>query len=209
MKIYKTFSREAAQTLKTGGVGVIPTDTLYGIVASAMNPEAVERLYKLRRRTPSKPSIILISSIADLKKFSVVLNAYSKKFLARYWPGKVSIVLPIVSADLRGRNADLRARLKPLKKFRYLHRGTNSLAFRVPGSAKLRAFLKKTGPLIAPSANIEGKPPAKTIVEAKEYFGDEADFYINAGRKDSKPSTLVKLLENKALVLRRGAVKIG
>ena len=190
MKVYKNFTKESVRILKAGGVGVIPTDTLYGVVAQAFHPAAVERVYQIRRRTPTKPFIILISSSADLTKFSVVLNSRSKKFLAKYWPGEVSVILPCKK-----------------NKLAYLHRGTNSLAFRVPGSAGLREFLKKTGPLIAPSANIEGKPPAKTIGQAKKYFGGGVDFYLDAGRRDSKPSTLVRL--GKIItVIRQGSVNI-
>ena len=199
MKIYKTFSKEAVRILKTGGVGVLPTDTLYGIVACAMDKKAVERVYKLRRRTPSKPVIVLISSSADLKKFGIIPGAYAKKFLAQYWPGKISVVLPLLRQGFGGQACR--------RKFSYLHRGTNSLALRVPAGAKIRAFLKQTGPLVAPSANTEGKPPAKTIAEAKKYFGERIDFYIDAGKKDSRPSTLVRILKNKTVVLREGAVK--
>ncbi len=81
----------AIKFLKKGGVGVIPTDTLYGLVASAGNPAAVERVYRLKGRAPDKPCIILISSLADLKKFGVNPNKTDLKLLAKLWPGPVSI----------------------------------------------------------------------------------------------------------------------
>ena len=133
------------------------------------------------------------------KKFGIIPGAYAKKFLAQYWPGKISVVLPLLRQGFGGQACR--------RKFSYLHRGTNSLALRVPAGAKIRAFLKQTGPLVAPSANTEGKPPAKTIAEAKKYFGERIDFYIDAGKKDSRPSTFVRILKNKTVVLREGAVK--
>lgn len=193
---YESLNAEAVRILKAGGVGIIPTDTLYGIVASALDKKAVERVYRLRRRTPAKPFIILVSSVADLKKFSVSPAVYARKFLEKYWPGKVSIILPI-------------ANRKSQIAFSYLHRGAGSLAFRMPSGVRLRAFLKKTGPLIAPSANPEGKSPAKTVRQAKKYFGEKVDFYIDAGEKISKPSTLVKILNSKAVMLREGVMKIS
>ena len=94
-----------------------------------------------------------------------------------------------------------------LKKFKHLHRGTGTLAFRVPKPAWLRKLLQETGPLIAPSANFEGEPPALTIRAAKKYFGENVDFYADAGRLASKPSTLIKVEKGNVIVLREGAVK--
>ncbi len=178
--------------LQQGGVGVLPTDTLYGIVGSALNKKTVQRIYKLRKRNPKKPCIVLISSMFDVKIFSVRLGEKDPNILNKLWPGKVSIILP--SKD---------------KAFSYLHRGTKTIAFRLPRSKQLRALLKKTGPLIAPSANWEGERPAQTIQEAKKYFGDQVDFYVSAGRRlRMKPSTLVSLRDGKINVLREGAVNI-
>ena len=72
MKIFKRFNSELVKILKTGGVGVIPTDTIYGLVGSALNKKTVERVYKLRHRNSKKPMIILIGEISDLKKLGIV-----------------------------------------------------------------------------------------------------------------------------------------
>ena len=177
--------------LAAGGVGVLPTDTLYGIVGSALNKKTVERIYRLRERNTKKPMIILINSIADLKLFDAALDKKARALARRVWPGKVSIVMSC-----------------PVAKFAYLHRGTKTLAFRLPEPAWLRALLKKTGPLVAPSANVEGEPPAKTIAEAKRYFGAGVEFYANAGRRVSRPSTIVKIKNGQLSVLRKGAGEI-
>lgn len=180
-----------ASVLKEGGVGVLATDTLYGLVGSAQNKKTVERIYTLRRRNKGKPMIILISQLSDLQKFSVKLNQTTKTTISYLWPGKVSIILTC-----------------PDKKFQYLHRGKQTLAFRLPKSQKLVKLIRKTGPLVAPSANIEGEKPALTISEAKKYFGNKIDFYQNSGKKVSQPSTLVEIKNQKLSVLRQGAVKI-
>ena len=184
-------------TLRDRGVGVLPTDTLYGIVGSARRPATVRRIYKLRKRNPKKPMIILVASIADLRSFGVRLDKTTRKKLARVWPGPVSVVLPL---DPR--------RPSLVKKFNYLHRGTKTLAFRVPNVPWLQSLLKTTGPLVAPSANHEGMPPAKTIYAAKKYFGDHVDFYIDAGRRAGKASTLITIEDGRVIVLRAGAKKI-
>lgn len=179
------------EILKKGGVGILPTDTLYGLVGSVLSKQAVKRIYQLRRRNPKKPMIILIGALTDLKLFNIKINSGLKKQLLKFWPGKVSIILKC-----------------PSKKFSYLHRGIKTLAFRLPAKKSLINLIKKTGPLVAPSANIEGKPPAKTIRQAKRYFRDKVDFYVNSGKLNGRASTLIKIKNNQIFVLRQGAVKI-
>lgn len=182
---------QAERIIKKEGVGVLPTDTLYGVVGSAFSKKAVARIYKLRKRNPKKPLIILIHALADVDLFGVAPDAKDKKILRAFWPGKVSIIIPCNR-----------------KKFAYLHRGTDALALRVPASPALRRLLKKTGPLVAPSANREGESPAKTVAEAETYFGDAVDFYIDRGRLASQPSTLVTLKNGRISVVRKGAFKV-
>lgn len=180
--------------LKNGGVGVLPTDTIYGLVGSAFSRKAVARIYNLRKRNPKKPQIILIASIQDLNLFGISLSPQLRKVLKRLWPGKVSIVLPC--------NRPARIASVAGGSLKYLHRGTNTFAFRLPKNKNLISILKRTGPLVAPSANHEGLPAAETIQEAKKYFRDRVDFYMDAGRKNSAPSVLTHIKNKKIYVLR-------
>jgi tRNA pseudouridine55 synthase len=184
------YLKRRIKILRNRGIGVIPTDTIYGLVGMAVDNNTVERIYKVRKRQPDKPFIILISSISDLKKFGVVVDDKTKNILKKYWPGKISIILPCSS------------------KLKYLHRGTNTLAFRLPSDLQLLQLLNKTGPLVAPSANLEGKKPAITIKQAKKYFGDQVDFYFDQGKYESESSTLIKIENGEIITLRNGAVKI-
>lgn len=177
--------------MKRGKVGIIPTDTIYGVVASTWSKKAVERAYKILKRDPRKPFIILISSIRDLALFNIKLDNATRDILKKIWPGKISVILQC-----------------PDKKFQYLHRGTKTLAFRVPKRKSLLKILKKTGPLISTSANPQGSKPAATIAQAKKYFGDGVDFYIDGGKIKSLPSTLVEIKDGKIIIVRTGAVKI-
>lgn len=187
-QIQKTIS----PILKPGGIGVLPTDTLYGVVGSALDKKTVERIYAIRKRELDKPMIILISTLSELKKFGIVLGAKQKKTLGEIWPGKISVVLDCNDGKLK-----------------YLHRGKNTLAFRLPDNSELIGLLKKIGPLVAPSANKSGKKPATTYEEAKKYFDKKVDFYVDFGKLKSKPSTLV-LMDKKGdlKILRQGAVKL-
>lgn len=177
--------------LKEGGVGVIPTDTIYGIVGSALNSEVVEKIYKLRKRSKDKPFIILISSLNDLNHLNIKLTEKQKKFLQKNWPNPLSVVLPVDN-----------------EKFEYLHRGTKTLGFRIPKDKKLLKLLRQTGPLVAPSANFAGEGVAETIEEAKKYFGN-AIFYVDGGKIKSQPSTLIELYSDGSYkILREGVFRI-
>lgn len=182
---------EIMKILKDGGIGVLATDTLYGVVGSALDKKTVERIYRARKRSPQKPCIILISSLHDLAKFGVKIDSQTKNILRKVWPGKVSVVLPCAR-----------------KSFAYLHRGTDALAFRMPHARGLRGILRKTGPLVAPSANPEGLAPASTIKEARSYFGGSVDFYMGSGRRTGAASTLIAIRNGEVEVLREGAVDI-
>ena len=171
----------------------MPTDTIYGVVGQALNKKTVERIYTARKRMPSKPMIILISSVNDLRLFGIEKEKINLPWspeggpgMVDFWPGKTSIILPC-----------------PDEKFHYLHRGSNFLAFRLPADAPLRQFISRTGPLVAPSANLEGLPPATTIEEAQNYFGDSVNFYIDGGKIAGKPSKLIKIEGDKIIELRK------
>ena len=166
------------ETIQKGGVVVMPTDTIYGICGRAEDKNTVERIYKIRKRNPEKPCIILISEIDELKKFSINITDEQRKILESFWNTKraTSIVLDCLD-----------------EKLRYLHRGTNSLAFRIPASKTLQDLLFKTGSLIAPSANTEGYPPSKNILEAQNYFGNEVDLYIDGGEIFGQASKIIRL----------------
>lgn len=184
-------SEQIIKLLKIGKIGVVPTDTIYGIVGSALNPGVVEDIYRLRNRNRNKPFIILISDLNDLNHFNIVITKEQKKFLKKNWPNPLSIVLPCLP-----------------EKFKYLHRNKKSLAFRMPKNEILLSLLRRVGPLVAPSANLEKNRPAETINEAKKYFGDKILFYVDEGKLKSKPSTIIQLYEDGArIVLREGSYK--
>ena len=173
------------KTLKENGVVVMPTDTLYGIVGRAEDKEVVERIYKIRKRNSQKPCIILIGCMDELQKFGVVLTPEQKREIKKHGE-PTSFVLDCVD-----------------EKFAYLHRGAKTLAFRVPSPQSLQDLLIKTGPLIAPSANLEDLSPAQTISEAKKYFGDMVDLYVDGGKLAGKASKVIKLHRDSSVTIIR------
>jgi len=113
--------------------------------------------------------------------------------LKKFWPGPVSVILkcPKIKKEM--------SYLRPLDK---------TLAFRCPKGKWLNVLLQKTGPLVAPSANPEGLPPAQTIKQAKKYFYEKVDFYVDTGIIKGVPSALIVLKDGSTEILRQGKVKI-
>jgi L-threonylcarbamoyladenylate synthase len=171
-----------------GAVGVLPTDTVYGLVARAADPVAVKRLYDLKLRE-GKPGTIIAASIEQLEALG--LKRRYLKAVEQFWPGAVSVIIPC-GPELE-----------------YLHEGKNSLAVRIPDDGNLRKLLARTGALLTSSANHPGKPVAMTVEEARKYFDDKVDFYEDGGDlSDRQPSTIIRIVDDAIEIVREGAVKI-
>lgn len=170
-----------------GTIGVIPTDTVYGVVARAADRDAVGHLYWLKHRE-HKPGTLIAASIDQL-----VSLGFKRRYLQaveRFWPGAVSVVIPCPELE-------------------YLHLGVQSLAVRIPADEQLRSLLERIGPLLTSSANQPGEPPANTIAEAKKHFGKAVDFYEDGGdMRGRQSSTVIRMVDDAVEVLRKGAVKI-
>lgn len=172
--------------LQRGAVGILPTDTVYGLVCRAADKSAVGRLYSLKNRQ-HKPGTIIAATIDQLVELGIARRYL--KAVEQFWPGAVSVEIP--------HHID------------YLSQGTGRQAVRIPDNKQLQALLSKVGPLQTTSANEPGEPLATTIKEAKLYFGDEVDFYVNGGDlSDRKPSTILRIVDDAIEIVRPGAVII-
>ncbi len=190
MLVFNSLSDPRLETLlKQGSVGVMPTDTLYGLVCRAADQRAVKRLYELKSRE-NKPGTVIAADIEQLVELGV--KARYLKAVEQFWPNAISVELP-VDNDLKE-----------------LHNGKGTAAFRIPMHEGLTALLAQTGPLLTSSVNHPGKPPANNLTEAQKYFGDRVDFYVDGGDLSGKlPSTLIRIVDDAVEVLREGAVKIN
>lgn len=167
-------NHELIALLRSGGIAVIRTDTLYGLVASADDEQAVERVYTAKGRDVHKSCIVLLDDIRSMYGKGDDLAREERQFRSDV---PTSFLVPGESAP------------------RWLLRENNDLAYRVPADVSFRQFLAETGPLIAPSANPQGLPPARTIDEARAYFGDKVDCYVDGGTvpADMPPSRLLRV----------------
>jgi L-threonylcarbamoyladenylate synthase len=177
MKVFSSFTTEVAELLNKGAVGIIPTDTLYGIVAKLNDKAAIQRIYKIKNRSANKPVGTIIFS--DLEQISGYVPEAELLEANKYWPGANSVILNVPS-DLS-----------------YAHKGFEALAFRIPDNAQLIHLLKKVGPIATTSANVSDEPPVTTIEEAQELFGEKVDFYVDGGDLSERfPSTIFRIDNN-------------
>ncbi|HSX46955.1 MAG TPA: L-threonylcarbamoyladenylate synthase [Patescibacteria group bacterium] len=189
-QILNTLSDSAlASLLLHGSVGVMPTDTVYGLVCQASNQTAVEHLYSLKARE-HKPGTVIAANIDQLSDLG--LKHRYVKAVEQFWPNPLSIIIPAGS------------------ELAYLHQAKGGLACRVvQGPPELVSLLEQTGALLTTSANLPAHKPADTLKEAQNYFGDNVNFYVEGGDLSGhQPSTLIRVVDDAIEVLRPGAINI-
>lgn len=186
----KNFS-EAVAALRRGDVIVFPTETLYGLGADALNAAAVEKVFELKGRDPAKPIPLIVADRAMLDAIVADVSGTAETLIERFWPGPLTLVLPA------------RKHLP-----RPLLNAAGGVGVRVssqPLSQRLVKALMR--PLTATSANPAGKKPARTLEEARSYFGDRVEVYLDGGILTSKSgSTVVEVAGERARVLREGEI---
>jgi tRNA threonylcarbamoyl adenosine modification protein (Sua5/YciO/YrdC/YwlC family) len=189
MQVFSTLNDpKLVALLKSGAVGVLPTDTVYGLVCSAADEQAVTRLYALKSRE-NKPGTIIAARLQQL--IDLGIRARYLKAVEAFWPNPLSVVIPCG------------------EELAYLHQGQRSLAVRIPADQSLCELLGATGALLTSSANDPGQPTATTVAEARTYFGDTVDFYVDGGTlADRPPSTVIRIVDDAIEVLRSGAINI-
>jgi len=193
--------RAAASSIKRGGVVIFPTETVYGIGADATNPDAVRKIYLIKKRPPSNPLIVHVSDIRMAKKFiSDKIPPAALKLIKRFWPGPLTVVIK----NTAGRIPSI------------VTAGLDTVAVRAPSHPVARALIKSAGlPIAAPSANISGRvsPTSyKHIIE--DYSSGQnipssrlPDMAIPGGRcPRGIESTIVDVSGKTIKILRQGAI---
>lgn len=175
---------EAARVLLSGGVAVIPTDTVYGLAAHPSFPEAVSRLYSLKGRAEDKPIALLASDLGAVEKFFGPLEVQAKRLALRYWPGALTLVLPM--AD--GRNEGVR----------------------IPDHKFTRELLQQCGGVLrVTSANLSGEDPACSVSLSGDIVVNSVDIAVDDGPSPGgASSTVLKCAEGRIELLREGPVAL-
>lgn len=188
VKLTNSSLERVADTLESGKIVCFPTDTIYGLLALITEREAVERLFSIRRPS-GRPFLLLIQDTDWIETLGLMATERQLELIRSF-------------------NATFVLYKKNRLPF-FLTRGRKSLAVRIPpeGSRIKKLLEYLPSPVVAPSANPEGKNPATSIKEAMEYFGDSVDLYVDGGKIEGSPSTIVRLLYPKGIrLIREGNV---
>lgn len=185
---------KAVAVLKLGGTIVYPTDTLYALGANALEPFAVERIFKIKNRAGGKPLPLAVRNIKWAKELAFIYKR-EEKILNSIWPGAVTAVLP-------------KRNIVP----EIVTAGKGSVAMRVPNHPFVDLLLGRFGyPIVSTSANLSGEEAPRKISEIIGIFEGnyyKPDLVIDAGDlEQSEPSTILDLTSDKPKILRVGPVK--
>jgi len=179
--------QRALSVLRTGGLIVYPTDTLYALGARALDAAAAARVLEAKGRPPGSPLPLIAADLAQVESLSARRPAALAALAARFWPGPLTVVL--IAAQ--GVPAEVTS-------------ATGTVAVRVPGLVLARRLCVE-GPLVSTSANRSGSPAPLTCAEALASVGAAARLALDSGPGRPLPSTIVDLTAAPRL-LREGAV---
>ncbi len=177
------------QELEKGGAVVLPTETVYGLFAKALDEKAVNHVYQLKRRPRDKALNLNVASLADILNFSKNQPPYLQQLVEKFLPGPLTIILKANDKVPDWVNSDL-----------------TTVGFRMPNHPVTLELIREFGPLIGPSANISGQASGVTFNEIlkdfdQEVLGVEDDAYLTG-----KDSTILDLSSDKVKILRQGAI---
>ena len=181
----------AAQILKSGGLVAIPTETVYGLAANALNEAAVQKIFAAKGRPSDNPLIVHISEIDEIYNLVSEFPAKAQKLADAFWPGPLTMILK-------------KSRVVP----NIISGGLDSVAIRLPANSVARKIIKVAGcPLAAPSANLSGSPsPTKTAHVIADLFG-KINAIVDAGACNvGVESTVISFCTDNPKILRPGAV---
>lgn len=187
-KNFKKVITEATKYIKNGKVIICPTDTVYGLICDAKNKKAVEKIFKIKKRSFQKPISIFVKNLKAAKKYSKI-NKNQEKFLKKAWPGKTIVVLRVKGSFPSGIVCQWGKVGLRMSKYKLLNEILN----------------KFKGPIAQTSANITGKPTPSTIQDILKQFKNkkwQPDIVINVGELSGKPSKVIDLTMSPYKILR-------
>lgn len=177
------------KTLVAGGAVVLPTETVYGLFAQALNKEAVERVYELKQRPRDKALNLNVASLEEIYAFSKNQPSYLEQLYKSFLPGPLTIILQA--------NDRVPA---------WINSGMETVGFRIPNHPVTLDLIRKYGPLIGPSANLSGKASGTSFQQIMMDFQEHVSGVKDDVALTGQDSTILDLSGEKALVLRQGAI---
>ncbi|HEM4372043.1 TPA: threonylcarbamoyl-AMP synthase [Streptococcus suis] len=177
--------------LENGGAVILPTETVYGLFAQALNEDAVNRVYQLKQRPRDKAMNLNVSNLNDIYFFSQNTPFFLEKLYNRFMPGPLTIILKA------NENVPF-----------WVNSGLDTVGFRLPNHEQTLRLISETGPLIGPSANISGNESGKKFSDIQAQFSVDLPGIEDDQALTGIDSTILDLSVSgqKARILRQGAI---
>lgn len=183
--------QQAGEELNSGNIVALPTDTIYGLCAHALDKKAIEKLYEAKGRKDEKGAPVLIGCRSQLNRLADGISPNALKLMDSLWPSGLTLVLPASP------------NLSPL-----LAEGGSSIAVRMPAQALCRTLAMRVGPFVATSANPSGEPPLQCAQAILSRFQNKVALILDGGKtENTRPSTVVDARGEKPILLREGMVE--
>lgn len=183
--------KEPAKIIKNGGIVVFPTETVYGIGVNGLDKQAIEKLYKIKKRQTDKPISLLVSDMKMIEYLAKDISDIEYRIMRAFFPGPLTIILKKkeIIPDILTANKD-------------------TVGIRMPSdkiAQKLIEYVKS--PIATTSANISGNLSGTEIKDIINDFGQNVDYYIDSGKsKIGTGSTIVEVINGIPCILRKGSI---
>ncbi len=187
----KNSAERAAEILKSGGIVAIPTETVYGLAASAYDKNAIKAIFTAKGRPSDNPLIVHISDLKDIENVVSEFPKNAKKLAEKFWPGPLTMIMP-----------------KNPKIPKEVTGGLNSVAVRYPSHGVARKIIAQAGvPLVAPSANTSGRPSPTKFEHVVNDLNGKVNAIVDGGEcAVGLESTVVSMLSDIPKILRPGKI---
>jgi len=174
--------------IDSGGLVITPTDTVYGIMGDSLDENVIRKVYSVKRRTFSKPLILLMSDVEMIKNYTSDISDVEWDLINHFLPGLVTIIL---------KKNDLVNSL--------ITSNSDYVGIRIPDNSELVEIIKKLGrPVISTSANISDRDVITRVDMISDELLSGIDYVYDGGEINSLSSTIIRVVDGKLVILRRG-----
>ncbi len=180
--------KRIVNVINEGGLVISPTDTVYGIMADAMDEEVIKKVFEVKKRPFSKPLILLMDSLEMIKEYTLDLSVEECELISKFLPGKLSIILKKneMISDL-------------------ITSGKDTVAIRIPDNKELLQVIRCLGrPIVSTSANISDNEIITKVDDIDKELAKSIDLIVDGGVMSNVSSTVVRFDEGKLVILREG-----
>lgn len=176
------------EVINNGGIVITPTDTIYGIMGDSLNEDVIRKVFEIKKRPFNKPLLLLMDSFEMVEQYTEEISEKERILMDRYWPGLVTFILK-----------------KNDKVSELITSGNDTVGIRIPNNKDLLEIIRRLNrPVISTSANITGTEVITSTQLLEKDLIDNIDYIEDGGEVDSESSTIIKIEDNKLVVLREG-----